>query len=124
MSFFSQQIQPNILKLWNTFCGFISFQSDSETLKYTYLFISPKKQRNTTKTTSVFNVFRIRTRITKKYRFQIQIHMSQTKKTVIVDVIYVNNVMWTVGWERLLPEWGPGWMGIRHHKQEAGPPSK
>ncbi len=25
---------------------------------------------------------------------------------------------------QLLPDWGPGWMGIRHHRQEAGPPSK
>jgi hypothetical protein len=57
------------------------------------------------------------------------------KKTVIVDVVYVNNVMWTVGWERgergksqgvgqLLPDWGLGLMGIRHHELEAGPPSK
>ncbi len=24
----------------------------------------------------------------------------------------------------LLPDKGPGWMGIRHHEQEADPPSK
>ncbi len=57
------------------------------------------------------------------------------KKTGIVDVIYVNSVMWTVEKERgergksqgvgqLLPDKGPGWMGIRYHEQEAGPPSK
>jgi hypothetical protein len=43
--------------------------------------------------------------------------------------------MWAEGWERgervesqgagqLLPAWGAGWMGIRHHEQEAGPQSK
>jgi hypothetical protein len=58
-------------------------------LKYAYLFISPEKQRNTTETTSVFNVFQYQTRIIKKYMFQIQIHMSRTKKTVIVDVVYM-----------------------------------
>jgi hypothetical protein len=26
--------------------------------------------------------------------------LSQTKKTVIVDVVFVNSVMWAVGWER------------------------
>jgi asparagine synthetase B (glutamine-hydrolysing) len=47
----------------------------------------------------------------------------------------VNSVMWAEGWERserdksqrvgqLLPERGPDWMGIRHHEQETGPPSK
>ncbi len=56
----------------------------------------------------------------------------RSKKTGIVDVIYVNSVMWTMGWERgksqgvgqLLPDKGPGWMGIRHHEQEADPPIK
>ncbi len=54
---------------------------------------------------------------------------------MIVDVVYVNSVMWTVGRERddrgksqgvgqLLSDRGPGWMGIRHQEQEAGPPSK
>ncbi len=50
---------------------------------------------------------------------------------MIVDVVFVNSVMGTEGWEggeskgvgQLLPD-GPGWMGIRHHKQEADPPSK
>jgi hypothetical protein len=57
------------------------------------------------------------------------------KNTVIVDVVFVNSVMGAEGWERgekgeskgvgqLLPGWGIGWMGIRHHKQEADPPSK
>ncbi len=57
------------------------------------------------------------------------------KKTGIIDVVYVNSVMWTVGWERgergksqevgqFLPDKGPGQMGIRHQEQEAGPPSK
>ncbi len=61
--------------------------------------------------------------------------LSRTKKTVIVDVIIVNSVMWAEGWERdergksqrvgqLLPDRGPEWMGIRHHEQETGPPSK
>jgi hypothetical protein len=61
--------------------------------------------------------------------------MSRTKKTVIVDDIIVNSVMWAEGWERgkrgksqrvgqLLPDRGPGWMEIRHHEQDAGPPSK
>jgi hypothetical protein len=26
--------------------------------------------------------------------------MSRTKKTVIVDVVFVNSVMWVEGWER------------------------
>jgi hypothetical protein len=60
------------------------------------------------------------------------------KKTVIIDVVFVNNVMGDEGWERgervergksqgvgqLLPDWGPGLMGVCHHEQEAGPPSK
>jgi hypothetical protein len=57
--------------------------------------------------------------------------MSQTKKTVIVDVVIVNSVMWAEGWERgergksqrvgqLLPDRGPERMGIRHHEQETG----
>jgi hypothetical protein len=61
--------------------------------------------------------------------------LSQTKKTVIVDVIVVYSVMWAEGWERgergknqrvgqLLPDRGPEWMGISHHEQETGPPSK
>ncbi len=61
--------------------------------------------------------------------------LSLTKKTVIVNVVFVNSVMWAEGWERgdrgenqrveqLLPDWGLGWMEIRHHEQEAGPPSK
>ncbi len=61
--------------------------------------------------------------------------MFPTEKTRIVDVVYVNSVMWTVRWERgesgksqgvgqLLPDKGPGRMGICHHEQEAGPPSK
>jgi hypothetical protein len=61
--------------------------------------------------------------------------VSRTKKTVIVDVVIVNSVMWAEGWERgergksqrmrqLLPDSGPGWMGLGHHEQEAGPPSK
>ncbi len=61
--------------------------------------------------------------------------MSWMKKTVIVDVVIVNSVMWAEGWERgergqkqkggqLLLDRGPGWMRIRHHEQEAGPPSK
>jgi hypothetical protein len=56
------------------------------------------------------------------------------KKTVIVDVVIVNSVMWAERWERgergksqrvgqLLPDRGPGWMGI-HHEQEADLPSK
>jgi hypothetical protein len=52
------------------------------------------------------------------------------KKTAIVDVVFVNSVM---GWElrggkgvkggkslgvgQLIPDWGLGWMGIRHHEQ-------
>ncbi len=58
--------------------------------------------------------------------------LSRTKKTEIVDVVSVNSVMRTVGGERgksqgvgqFLPYWGPGWMGIRHQEQEAGPPSE
>ncbi len=57
------------------------------------------------------------------------------KKAEIVDVVYVNRVMWTVGWERgergksqgvgqLLPDKGPGWMGICHNKLKAGHPNK
>ncbi len=62
-------------------------------------------------------------------------YLFRMKKTVIVDVIIVNSVMWDAGWERgergksqrvgqLLPDNRPGWMGIRHHEQEADPPSK
>jgi hypothetical protein len=54
---------------------------------------------------------------------------------MIVDVIFVNSVMGIEGWERgeggksqgvrqLIPDWGPGWMGICHLEQEAGWPSK
>ncbi len=57
---------------------------------------------------------------------------------MIVDVVIVNSVMWTEGWGRgergergksqrvgqLLPDRGPEWMGIRHHEQKTGPPSK
>jgi hypothetical protein len=64
--------------------------------------------------------------------------VSWTKNNDIVDVVFVNSVMGAKGWERvdrgergksqglgqLLPDWGPEWMGIRHHEQEAGPPSK
>ncbi len=61
--------------------------------------------------------------------------MSQTKKTLIVDVIVVNSVMGLKGWERgeggqnqrvghLLPGKGPEWMGIRHHKPNIGFTSK
>jgi hypothetical protein len=61
--------------------------------------------------------------------------LSWAKKAVIVDVVLVNSVMLAEGWERggrgksqrvgqLLPERGPVWMGIRHHEQETGPPSK
>ncbi len=61
--------------------------------------------------------------------------MSRTKKTVIVDVIIRNSVKWADGvgngWKgksqrvgQLLLDWGPEWMGIRHHEQETGPPSK
>jgi hypothetical protein len=61
--------------------------------------------------------------------------VSRTKKTMIVDIVFVNSVMGAEWWKRgekgesqgvgpLLPDWGPGWMGIRHHEQEAGPPSK
>jgi hypothetical protein len=55
-----------------------------------------------------------------------------------VDFVGVNSVMWAEGRERgergergmsrrvgqLLPDRGPEWMGIRHHEQETGPPSK
>jgi hypothetical protein len=61
--------------------------------------------------------------------------VSRTKKTVIVDVVIGNSVKWLMGWEmgergksqrvgQLLLDWGPEWMGIRHHEQENGPPSK
>jgi hypothetical protein len=54
---------------------------------------------------------------------------------VIVDAVIVNSVMWAEGWERgergkshragqLLPDRGPEWIGIRHHEQKTGPPSK
>jgi hypothetical protein len=54
---------------------------------------------------------------------------------VLSDVIIVNSAMWTEGWERgergksqragqLLPGRGPELMGILHHEQETGPPSK
>ncbi len=54
---------------------------------------------------------------------------------MIVDVVIVNSVMWAEGWERgergksqregqLLPDRGPKSMGICHHEQETGPPSK
>jgi hypothetical protein len=59
----------------------------------------------------------------------------QTKKSVIVDVVIVNSVMWAEGWVRgergksqrmgqLLPDRGQEWIGIRQHEQETGPPSK
>jgi hypothetical protein len=54
---------------------------------------------------------------------------------VIVDVVIVNSVMWAEGWERgergksqrvgqLLPDRGLEWMGIHHHEQVTGLPSK
>jgi hypothetical protein len=57
---------------------------------------------------------------------------------VIVDVVIVNSVMWAEGWGRgergergksqrvgqLLLDRGPEWIGIRHHEQKTGPPSK
>ncbi len=57
------------------------------------------------------------------------------KKTVIVDVIVVNSVTGLRRWEggeggknqrvgQLLTGKGPEWMGIRHHEQDIGPPSK
>jgi hypothetical protein len=57
------------------------------------------------------------------------------KKTVIVDVVVVNSLMGPKGWERgeggrnqgvgqLLPGKGPEWMGICHHEQNTGLPSK
>jgi hypothetical protein len=60
--------------------------------------------------------------------------LSRMKIAVIVDVVYVNNVMWTVGWERggrgksqgvgqLLLDKGLERMGIRHHGKKAGSPS-
>jgi hypothetical protein len=61
--------------------------------------------------------------------------MSRTKKTVIVDVVVVNSVMRLRGreggevgknqrvWQLLTGE-GPEWMGIHHHEQDTGPPSK
>jgi hypothetical protein len=58
----------------------------------------------------------------------------QNKKTMVVDVVIV---AWygPKGWERgeggkkvmggqLLPGKGPEWMGIRHHEQDIGLPSK
>jgi hypothetical protein len=51
----------------------------------------------------------------------------------IVDVVYVNNVTWSVGCERvgelakggqLLADQGQEWMGIRTISKEAGSPSK
>ncbi len=69
------------------------------------------------------------------FRFCDILVLSQTKKTVIVDVVVVNSVMRAEGWERgergksqragqLLPDRGPEWMGICHHEQETGPPIK
>jgi hypothetical protein len=57
------------------------------------------------------------------------------KKTMTFDVVIENSVMWSEGWERdergksqsvgqLLTDRGPEWMGICHHEQETGPPSK
>jgi hypothetical protein len=57
------------------------------------------------------------------------------KKTMIVDVVIVNSVMWAERWYRgesgksqrvgqLLQDKGLEWMGICHHEQETGPPSK
>ncbi len=56
---------------------------------------------------------------------------------MIVDVIVVNSVMWAGGggWGKgergqslrvgqLLPGKEPEWIGIRHHEQDTGPPSK
>ncbi len=54
---------------------------------------------------------------------------------MIVDVVIVNSVMWAEGWERgeggkshrvgqLLPDRGPGWMGICHQEREASLSSK
>ncbi len=54
---------------------------------------------------------------------------------MIVAVFIVNSVMCAEGLERgergksqrvgqLLPDRAPGWMGIRHHEQDTGPPSK
>jgi hypothetical protein len=61
--------------------------------------------------------------------------VDRTKKTVTVDFVVVNSVMGLKGWERgeggqnqgvgqLLPGKGPEWMGIRHHEQNIGFPSK
>jgi hypothetical protein len=63
------------------------------------------------------------------------IYLSRMKKTVIVDVVVVNSVMWAEGWERgergksqrvgqLLPDRVPEWMGICHYEQKTGPSSK
>jgi hypothetical protein len=54
----------------------------------------------------------------------------RTMTTEIVDVIYVNNVIWTMGCEKgergksqeagkLLADQRQGWMGIRHHEQRS-----
>ncbi len=54
---------------------------------------------------------------------------------MIVDFVVVNSVMRLRGWERgeggknqrvgqLLAGKGPEWMGINHHEQNIGPPSK
>ncbi len=54
---------------------------------------------------------------------------------MIVDVVIVNSILWVEGWERgergksqrvgqLLLNRGAEWMGIRHHEEETGPPSK
>jgi hypothetical protein len=72
-----------------------------------------------------FSLFSTKVKITLPY-------LSRTKNTVIIDVVIV---MWAEGCERaergkslrvgqLLLDMGPGWMEIRHHEQEAGPPSK
>jgi hypothetical protein len=60
--------------------------------------------------------------------------VSPMKKTMLVDVVFVNNVMWAERGKgvkgakamggQLLPDKGPGWMGIHHPEQEAGSPSK
>jgi hypothetical protein len=61
--------------------------------------------------------------------------LSRTKKTEIVNVVVVNSAMGVEGWGRgervesqrvsqLLPDRGPGRMRIHHHKQGASPPSK
>ncbi len=54
---------------------------------------------------------------------------------MIVDLVVVNSVMGLRGWEggeggknqsegQLLTGKGPDWMGIHHHEQDIGPPSK